>query len=263
MEVFPFKSFFFYEGAFERIKEFNALLYFVLFALTIVFSLFLMIRLFKFLKSIITTKTLLKYYTLLGLVLLVANVLFLSYMSLTHRGQSWQNPPWTFVEETRYYSPAILFIQVMVFSFFMFKNSNRYFSRVISKIFIGIVILYTSFYYVRTFKKTVLGENVGLYKYMYEEQIKISKDVQSFCSDSTFTAFASADLILNAFVDVNTDIDASISSTNVFLRRNKEAINKKMTIIVAVQKKPENLIVDDEVEKIAEYNTMILYKRQL
>lgn len=121
-DVFPVKAFFFVDPLMGRLENFYWLNLLVRAGMSV--ASFILVSSFFIYTFYRVKKTYLKgisdveaYVYLLGSMMLLANVGYLIWISVRLVSLPQQNNPnWTFVWETRFYSPAILFIQIFLFS---------------------------------------------------------------------------------------------------------------------------------------------------
>jgi hypothetical protein len=120
------------------------------------------------------------YIYLLGIVTVIINILYLMWLSvrLPVFPQP-NNPIWTFVWETRYYIPAMFFLQVFIFSIF-FKLEKNPRLKIIAGGFVLLTISYAFTYW--SWKKYDVFVNKrldGTYYAESEEKLKIGSFLKS------------------------------------------------------------------------------------
>jgi hypothetical protein len=119
--AFPFESFFFSEAIIEKVKSINSIAGLLARAITLLISLsFLVVIYYVFYLSIKKMRSsikldLLGIFCIAGGVTIIGILSYLALLSIFIPGETWQIPYWTFVENTRYYAPAIIFIQIIIF----------------------------------------------------------------------------------------------------------------------------------------------------
>ncbi|HQN17023.1 MAG TPA: hypothetical protein PLC90_11775, partial [Bacteroidales bacterium] len=171
-DVFPFKSLFFYEGALQVVFNVLPVLKPVYLFVAALFSLIIVFEILRYILRKIDAVKLTKDYLTLGITVLFVNVFFLIYMSLSHKGQSWEIPPWTPVEETRYYGQSMLFIEIVLLTMLLY---NQYKSKILKALYVAllaVVLLYAGSYWINeNYTVYVKNNRQNTYAGMYEEEL--------------------------------------------------------------------------------------------
>jgi len=128
-DAFVYKSFFFTDSIVLSLFKSNNLILIFYRSITLLFSAGLLLLLFnQGAKSIKESKFIKKItqedgFIIHGIIMLLLTCASLIYLTVRVKGETWQDPFWTFVEETRYFSPCLVFLQLFVF-IFGYKHKN-------------------------------------------------------------------------------------------------------------------------------------------
>ncbi|MBI9067995.1 MAG: hypothetical protein JEZ09_11930 [Salinivirgaceae bacterium] len=96
---------------------------------------------------------------------------FLSFLSLRIPGETWQNPPWTYVEETRYYASAMILLQVFIF---IYALSNKGILAKGLKYFIFGALIFSSLYWLKqNYNLYIAGNDAYTFASNYKKQLDI------------------------------------------------------------------------------------------
>ena len=315
MDVFPFKSFFFYEGLLTNLFVSRPYMETIYILIAAAFSLLVIIETIRFIfkKNIGNESTpknmifenqhcpdpkgrlifcdfplgikgkksqnkengafrsgldnkIIKNYLILGLTVLIINVMFLSFMSLTHKAQAWQTPPWTSVEETRYYSQSMLFIEIIFLTFILFGQYKTKFQKIIYKSVVLIVFAYAGLYWLNNFYNIYVKKDTRYtYNGMYKENIQITDAVKANTEKDKFTVFSSPDPLMNQFVLIFTDIKAINNNYAALMNDTVVKTDKPVILFIASpgnEKDLKNLKKYAPV-KIAGFEAYDLYKTEI
>jgi len=230
------------------------------------FSLLVIIETIRFiLKKNFDNKIIINYL-ILGLTVLFINVMFLSFMSLTHKAQGWQTPPWTSVEETRYYSQSMLFIEIIFFTFLLFAQYKTKFLKIIYKSIVFIIFAYAGLYWLNNaYNICVKKDTRYTYNGMYKESIQITDAITANTEKDKFSVFSSPDPLMNYFVFIYTDIQAINSNYAALMNDTIVKTDKPVTLFIASpgnEKDLKNLKKYAPV-KIAGFESYDLYKTEI
>jgi len=200
-DVFPFKSLFFYEGALQVVFNILPILEPVYLFVAALFSLIIVLEILRYILRKFDAVKLTKDYLTLGITVLFVNVFFLIYMSLSHKGQSWEIPPWTPVEETRYYGQSMLFIEIVFLTMLLY---DQYKSKILKALYVSllaIVLLYAGSYWINeNYTVYVKNNRQNTYAGMYEDDLKISQAVNAHLDQGRYNVFASPKPLTDNFV---------------------------------------------------------------
>ncbi len=317
MDVFPFKSFFFYEGLLTNLFVSRPYMETIYILIAAAFSLLVIIETIRFIlkknignestpksmifenqhcpgpptggrlifcdfplgikgkksqnkengafRSGLDNKTI-KNYLILGLTALIVNVMFLSFMSLTHKAQAWQTPPWTSVEETRYYSQSMLFIEIIFLTFILFAQYKTKFQKIIYKSIVLLVFAYAGLYWLNN-AYTIYVKKDTSYTYhgMYKENIQITDAITANTEKDKFTVFSSPDPQMNQFVFIFTDVQAINNNYAALLNDTVVKTDKPVTLFIASPGKEKDLknLKKYVPVKIAGFESYDLYKTEI
>ena len=148
-DAFVYKSFFFTDSIVLSLFKSNNLILIIYRAITLLFSIGVVLLLFnQGIKSFKKSKFIKKIteedgFIIHGIVMLLLTCVSLIYLTVRVKGETWQEPYWTFVEETRYFSSFMVFIQLFVFIYaYKHKNfiiKNIYKSIVFTSLVFGVI----------------------------------------------------------------------------------------------------------------------------
>lgn len=266
MDVFPFKSFFFYEGLLTSLFASRPYLETIYILIAAIFSLLVIIETIRYiLKKNIGNKTI-NNYLILGLSVLIINVMFLSFMSLTHKAQAWQTPPWTSVEETRYYSQSMLFIEIIFLTFILFAQYKTKFQKIIYKSIVLLVFAYAGLYWLNNaYNIYVKKDTRYTYQGMYKENIQITDAIIANTEKDKFTVFSSPDPQMNQFVFIFTDVQAINNNYAALLNDTVMKTDKPVTLFIASPGKEKDLknLKKYVPVKITGFESYDLYKTEI
>jgi len=266
MDVFPFKSLFFYEGLEKVLFAFHPLLKTAYILVAAFFSAWVVIEIFRFIMRKTMPDSLHKDYLITGITVLMVNVFFLVFMSLTHKGQDWKDPPWTFVEETRYYSQSMLFIAVAFLTFILFEQYQKKTSKIIYKFLVFIVMFYAGAYWVNNIIKISLDKkHEYTFRGMYKEKLNLCDIVSSNLTKDKPVVFVSPDNEMSYFVFAMTGIQAVNWNYNAVLNDSLIKNNGPINLFIATPHGTSNLknLKKYSPEKIGELKTYDLYKTEI
>lgn len=262
-DAFPLKSLFFYEGLDAAFKS-NFLIYSIFTCATLLFSIFIIIEILRFYRKRIIQEQSVKNYMFINIVVLLGNVLFLSYMSFTQKPLDWQNPPWTYVEETRYYSQSILFFEIIIISGILSQLYSHKIKQYIYSIFLVTIFGYAFLYWTNNnYKLYVKKDNQYTFKGMNKELLQIKDMINSIENVNKYIVFSSPKDFMNSFMYVFSDISAiSVHSQNIIL---DSAMYSKHPIkfYIAIPHDVSYLNGNEHAKKIAEFKTFDLYTREI
>ena len=266
IDAFPFKSFFFYEGFLDKIFKSYPFIEPVFIIASYLFSIIIIFEIFRFIFNKQQTNRLLKYFLIIGLTALIVNVLFLSYMSLTHKGETWKTPPWTFVEATRYYSQSMLFLEIIVFAFILHDQYINKALKFLYKCAVYIIIFVALIYWLNNNYNVYIKKDIKYtFKGIYREELQLSNIIRFQTNSNKFTIFSSPNGNLNDFVYIITNVDALLYDYNSLVKNYKIISNKAATLYIAVPRESSNtgFLSKYSSEKIDELKYFSLYKINL
>jgi len=262
-DVFPFKSLFFYEGALQVVFNVLPVLKPVYLFVAALFSLIIVFEILRYILRKIDAVKLTKDYLTLGITVLFVNVFFLIYMSLSHKGQSWEIPPWTPVEETRYYGQSMLFIEIVLLTMLLYE---QYKSKILKALYVSllaVVLLYAGSYWINeNYTVYVKNNRQNTYAGMYQEELKISQIVDGHLDEGHFNVFASPNALTDNFVFDFSGVQAININYTALLNDTIFRTNRPVTLFLATPQDSCNLGKLEKFvpEKIAGHNTFDIYK---
>ena len=261
-DEFPFKAFIFYEGLDVFIKH-NAIISGLFTIGTLLFSVFLIYQIIKFYSKKIEQIPIVNNYMFINIVVVIGNVLFLSYMSLTQKPLDWQNPPWTYVEETRYYSQAMLFFEIIVISGILMQSYTNKISRNIYAIFIIAVFGFAFLYWSNNSYNTYIKkDNQYTFSGKNKDLLQVAKLIESH-PNNTYTVFSCPNGYMTNFIYISTEIDAvSVHTQNLLL---DSVVSTKQPITFYILKPHSFTLPHTNIKatKIAEFKEFDLYTREI
>jgi len=266
MDVFPFKSFFFYEGLLTNLFASRPYLETIYIFIAAIFSLLVVIETIRFILKKNTGNKTINNYLILGLSVLIINVMFLSFMSLTHKAQAWQTPPWTSVEETRYYSQSMLFIEIIFLTFILFAQYKTKFQKIIYKSIVLLVFAYAGLYWFNNAYNIYVKKDTSYtYHGMYKENIQITDAIKANAEKDKFIVFSSPDPQMNQFVFIFTDVQAINNNYAALLNDTVVKTDKPVTLFIASPGKEKDLknLKKYVPVKIAGFESYDLYKTEI
>ncbi|HOH84495.1 MAG TPA: hypothetical protein PLI16_07775, partial [Bacteroidales bacterium] len=262
-DVFPFKSLFFYEGALQVVFNMTPILEPIYLFVAGLFSLIIVFEILRYILRKIDAVKLTKDYLTLGVTVLFVNVLFLIYMSLSHKGQSWEIPPWTPVEETRYYGQSMLFIEIVLLTMLLYE---QYKSKILKALYVSllaVVLLYAGSYWINeNYTVYVKNNRQNTYAGMYQEELKISQIVDGHLDEGHFNVFASPNALTDNFVFDFSGVQAINCNYTALLNDTVIITHRPVTLFLATPQDSCNLGKLEKFvpEKIAGHNTFDIYK---
>lgn len=262
-DVFPFKSLFFYEGALQVVFNVLPVLKPVYLFVAALFSLIIVFEILRYILRKIDAVKLTKDYLTLGITVLFVNVFFLIYMSLSHKGQSWEIPPWTPVEETRYYGQSMLFIEIVLLTMLLYE---QYKSKILKALYVSllaVVLLYAGSYWINeNYTVYVKNNRQNTYAGMYQEELKISQIVDGHLDEGHFNVFASPNALTDNFVFDFSGVQAINCNYTALLNDTVIITHRPVTLFLATPQDSCNLGKLEKFvpEKIAGHNTFDIYK---
>ena len=266
---FPIDSFFFlealishYDTAFPGIFTLFNILRFALSILLIAFSIYLLI---KSLKSDSKSDGKIQHiaFYLIGIFTLFALVGMLSYLSVTRAPNEFEIPAWTYVSESRYFSPAIAFLHLCVFSM-LYKLDNKYFARA-SMLFIFASITLSLFYFSKIkLNKYVFHRSDYSYTEIHKDQLTVCKMIKEIqTSDPTKIIYTEPKSHLVNMVKDITNIHGGINNYDELLIADLQS-EYPVTLILMMpfqlSEKEKSFIDKYQVEKIADLKNHALFK---
>ena len=262
-DVFPFKSLFFYEGALQVVFNILPILKPVYLFVAALFSLMIVFEILRYILRKFDAAKLTKDYLTLGITVLFVNILFLIYMSLSHKGQSWEVPPWTPVEETRYYGQSMLFIEIVLLTLLLY---DQYKSKILKTLYVSllaVVLLYAGMYWVNeNYTVYVKNNRQNTYAGMYEEELKISQIVNAHLDKGRYNVFASPKPLTDNFVFDFSGVQAINLNYTALLNDTIIVAHRPITLFLATPQDSCNLGKLEKFvpEKIAGLTAFDIYK---
>ncbi len=243
IDDYLFKSFFYIEFYVKHLIK-NKFYLGISKFITVLFSFFVLFLCTKKSFSLLklrkySQKSILIYSVVIINFLLLAS---LSYLSLRVKGETWQTPPWTYVEETRYYGPAIILIQI---TFFIILYKTQKFTLLKYKLF-GIFMLFSYVfncaYGIKQLFNIHIKKNYD-YTFYYNNSkfIEISNNINSnypYSSDNI--VFSSNNGFENIFVATHSTVDKFIDLQNIL--DNEINCSSTLNFIVHCSKKELNIL---------------------
>lgn len=266
MDLFPFKSLVFYEGLDKILFNIHPFMEPAFIITAAFFSAWIVFEILRFIIRKTMQDSLRKEYFVTGITVLMVNVFFLAFLSLTHKGQEWKVPPWTFVEETRYYSQSMLFIAIAFLTFILYEQYQNKISKIIYKFIIFIILLYAGAYWINNIVKVSFAkEQEYTFRGMYEEELKLCEMVSSNMTKDEPVVFLSPNYDLSYFVFAMTDIQAVNWNYNAVLNDTLIKSNGPVNLLIAAPHGTSDLknLEKYTPEKIGELKTYDLYKTEI
>lgn len=266
-DPFPFKSFFFLDALINKWNETFPQLKTIYLAMAFLISVAVLSDIFRTALNKKNKCNIQKYFIIIGGTVLLVNLFFLLYMSLTQPAQKWDNGPWTYIMATRYYGPSMMFITIAVMASVPSDRLKHGIHKIAYGLFIAAALLMAVVYwanhnytvYIKKDKQfTFKGENSNSFRIckIIKESIKPGRfiAITSPASkiDYFITAFSKADAVLYDSEKINLLKDGFVSSS------------RPATLLIAA---PSDSTVSKlkkyNPEKIAELNSLNLYKIEI
>ncbi|MDZ4822405.1 MAG: hypothetical protein SH856_02995 [Flavobacteriales bacterium] len=177
---FPWEGFFFtkalalsYNNSFNGFLPLYSVLGWLVSLLLIVYAVHRFFRTLHDSKLHIDLKQQRIIYHLMGLLTIAGLILSLGFLSVRCAVQNWREPPWTYVEESRYFSTGMIFLQVCVFASLFDKMPSR--MRWMVRSFVFTVFLFSMAYSVNEFYSVYVKKSSHTFQRAYARELNFAQ----------------------------------------------------------------------------------------
>jgi hypothetical protein len=219
-DAFVYKSFFFTDSIVLSFFTSNSFIVNIYRIITLLFSVGILFLLFnqgvKGLKNSRLRKKIAAEDAFIthGIIMLLLTCLSLIYLTVRVKGETWQEPYWTFVEETRYFSHLMVFIQLFIF-IYAYKHKNIIIKNIYKSIVFTSLVFGVIYWSNHEFNLQIKNDDKYTFEGNNKDKLDLCEIINNYSTKSSKRIYIDDDFKNTIFIPVFSNVDYGLGLEKV------------------------------------------------
>lgn len=219
-DAFVYKSFFFTDSIVLSFFTSNSFIVNIYRIITLLFSVGILFLLFnqgvKGLKKSELRKKIAAEDAFIthGIIMLLLTCLSLIYLTVRVKGETWQEPYWTFVEETRYFSHLMVFIQLFIF-IYAYKHKNIIIKNIYKSVVFTSLVFGVIYWSNLEFNLQIKNDDKYTFEGNNKDKLDLCEIINNYSTKSSIRIFIDDDFKNTIFIPVFSNVDYGLGLKKV------------------------------------------------